>query len=136
MSLFGKLLGSDKALDIAKEGVKGSIELVDDAFFTDEERIVAKHNAMRNWIELQRIIGQESSPTSLSRRVIAWAVIGPCVFTFLIGVLCILVGREDVLIPLSQWVIAMNMGWAFVTVIAFYFGAHIVKAAMGGKEKE
>jgi hypothetical protein len=126
MSFFGKLLGSDKALDVVDKGLNGGMRILDAAFYTDQEKAENKAQMTKVWIELQQLIGKESSPTSISRRIIAWAVIGTSILTFCCGLILIGFDANDRLNILIEWTQAMKMDWAFVGVIGFYFGAHLM----------
>ncbi len=126
MSFFGKLLGSDKALDIVDKGLSGGVKLLDSAFYTEQEKAEHTQAMTKTWIELQTLIGKESSPTSISRRIIAWSVIGTSITTFGCGVVLIGFDDWDKLQRLIDWTQAMKMDWAFVAVICFYFGAHVL----------
>ena len=130
MGWFGKLLGTDKALDTVKESAKSTFSIIDEAFYTDQEKSESKAKAVNQWLQAQKIVAAQSAPTAISRRVIAWAVIGIVCFMVLQG--CLYIGFDDdlrvqKLIELAK---AFWIGEAFTSVMVFYFGAHILK---GGK---
>jgi hypothetical protein len=127
MSIFGRLLGSDKALDIAEKGLTGGMSLLDAAFYTDQEKAENKQKMTEAWLKTQELIGKESSPTSISRRIIAWSVIGMTIVTFACGLIFIGFGADARLDILIKWSVAMKLDWAFVGVIGFYFGAHLIR---------
>ena len=95
------------------------IENVGDAVvFTDEEKSAA-------WLKSQQIIATQNSPTSISRRYIAWAVIIMVMALVGISVVCALTGETERLKSMIDIAKEFWIGEAFVSVIVFYFGPHM-----------
>ena len=130
MSWFSKLLGTDKALDVVKDSAKSTFSIIDEAFHTDQEKAEGKLKAANIWLESQRTIAKQSAPTAISRRVIAWAIIGLVVFFCVQGSLYIALEQTEKLTDLLKFIKAMWIGEAFTAVMVFYFGAHL----LGGKK--
>lgn len=124
--LSGKKAG-ETALDLAKTAASG----IDMAILTTEEKIQYKQKAMDSWIKLQEILSNESSPRSVNRRLVAWAVVLNSLF---ILNLCIVLALCNINVdPVLQLVDHFKLGWAFVSVIIFYFGKHVIAAAANSK---
>jgi len=122
-SLSGFLTGAKAA-----EKVLSIAERSGDALaFTQEERAEL-------WLESQKVFAQENSPRSISRRVIAWAIIGQCLFMLNVSVLLVGLGRSEDVGALAELAEAYYLNWAFVTAIGFYFGEHVVGKIFGGRK--
>lgn len=131
MGFFGKLLGTDKAVDIADKTISTGLTLIDNAFYTDEEKAANKQVMINAWMKAHELISKETSPKSISRRVVAWSIIGLFSLAFING--CIYISFEDYdrLDKLIEWVDRTKLGWAFCGVIGFYFLTHITQAGKG-----
>ena len=126
MGWFGKLLGTDKAMDTVKESAKSTFSIIDEAFYTDQEKADTRAKAAAIWLSAQKVVATQSAPTAISRRIIAWSIIGIVCFMVLQG--CIYVafddaGRIEKLIELAK---SFWIGEAFTSVMVFYFGAHLL----------
>jgi len=129
MGFFDWFTSGPKAAEkVLDAGIKGLDALV----FTDEERAELNKQLGVQWIELQKVLGAESSIRSVTRRVIAFAV----VFSF-IG----LVLGAAAVYPLSPEYAAFllgvaegKFGWLVVAVGGFYFGPYML-GRMNGATK-
>lgn len=130
MSWLTKLLGTDKALDIVKESASSTFSILDEAFDTDQEKRESKLKTAQVWLEAQRVIAKQSAPTAISRRIIAWTIIGIVAFFCIQGSIYIGFDDSSRLTSLILFAKAMWIGEAFTSVMVFYFGAHI----FGGKK--
>lgn len=121
----GGAQASEKILDSL---IKGGDALV----LTEEERMEYNKESSKDWLELQRIIAQQSAPTAVNRRVIAWAVVLQVIFTLNICVGLVIGGFPHLVVPIVNVASAFWLGEAFVSVIVFYFGTQ----ALGKLKKE
>ncbi len=104
----------------AKQALKIVENVGDSIVFTNEEKSQA-------WLEAQKIIATQNSPTSISRRYIAWAIVLQILLLVNISVVCILLGFEQqkddmFMLAKDYWI-----GEAFLGVIVFYFGPHLTR---------
>lgn len=116
--------GNDSANKMLDAGISGIDKLV----FTQEEK--AEHHAklMDNWQQLQLKLAESGTGTAINRRVVAWAVVLSVLFNFQVAVVCGILGMTDEVATVIDIAKSFWVGEAFVAVIAFYFGAHAVKA--------
>jgi hypothetical protein len=129
MGWFGKLLGTDKALDTASDLAKSGMDMLDNAFYTDQERAETKGRIMDTWLSTQKLIAEQSTPTAISRRIIAWGVLSLVWLAVAVGMAVILMdGNIDKINGIIGLLDSMQIGWAFVSIIVFYFGPHIMSA--------
>lgn len=75
----------DKAMDIAKDATSGIIAGIDAAWFTPEEKSRAAFQITESAIRMVEITQGESTTRSITRRVLAWAIMGTFLFLLLFG---------------------------------------------------
>lgn len=127
MSFWGKLIGTDKALNIADTAVKRGFSLIDKAFDTDQEKGERKLALTNVWLKTQQLIGKESTPTAITRRVLAWGIFFLVVIIFLIGEYYIESNQSEKLEYLKGWVDTLWIGEAFMAAWTTYFMKHFMK---------
>jgi hypothetical protein len=118
-------LSAPKTLDKVTDAI---ISGGDKLMLTDEERLDYNIKAAELHLKLTEKIGNESAPTSVSRRVVGLMVLAPFAFLSIGGA---------ILYPLNE---AMSQHWLLVAenfqmpslaVISFYFSSHAIKALKG-----
>ncbi len=129
MGWFDKLLGVDKAIDVADKTLSSGMNLLDEAFHTDQEKSEQAALLYANWVEAQKLIATQASPTAISRRIIAWGVVSLVWITALVSIFIIVVSSNQAKVDaLVSLLVALQIGWAFCTIIIFYFGPHLISA--------
>ncbi len=114
-TLFG---GSKNAETIITKGA----ELLDNAFYTKQEKAENKKSLWGLWIEYQKA----TSGQNLARRVIALMVVGVYLFLILFAV--------AVLPFIPKWsemifvILRETLMKPFLLVIGFYFATHLLRA--------
>jgi len=131
MSIFGSV----KVVDTVADTVKSGIEMLDEAFYTDQEKAADAGKIMDTWLEIQKAIAQENSIRSITRRILAWAVMG--LFLILVLAACIIWKFDpawaeyikNIIIETQLMYLAMIIGF-------FYFGSYglstLIKKRKGG----
>jgi len=118
MSWFSKIFssGPDAANKVLDAGLRG----IDALVFTDEEKSVARQKLVDTWIETQKALQQETPIRSVTRRIIAFAVIFPFVLLILAAAVAFPFAAEysKFLLQLAEG----QFGWLVVGVATFYFG--------------
>jgi hypothetical protein len=118
VNIFSKLFGAgpEAAEKVLDAGIRGLDALV----FTNEEKSAARQKLSDTWLETQKVLQAETSIRSVTRRIIAFAVIFPFValIMFAAGVYPWRPEYSKFLIDLAQG----QFGWLVVTVATFYFG--------------
>lgn len=133
MGWFGKLLGTDKALDVIDTVAKGGLDLLDNAFYTDEEKANIRMKQANLWLKMHDTVAKQSAPTAISRRIIAWAVVGMAMFSLLVGTVLLFLKMDEMLVKFLDLVSTVGITTAFPLVIGFYFGPHIFSSMSGKK---
>lgn len=116
LSLLGSIFGS-------KEVVSKGMELIDDAWSTDEELIEAKTKAK---VELLNAY----SPFKLAQRYIAFLFAGVFVFILLNGVLGHIYGVVDIenVQAAKEFANSMWLGEIMLAIVGFYFGGGFIES--------
>ncbi len=119
-------LSAPKTLDkIVDTLVKGGDALI----LTDEERIQYNIKAAELHLKLTEKIGNESTPTALSRRYVAFTVLFP--FAGLNILSAILAVFDMTIQSALVFKVAENFEMPSLAVVAFYFGSHIAGKLKG-----
>jgi len=126
MGMIKKFFSAPDTLGKAVDAVvKGGDALM----LTDEERIQYNLKAMETHLAITEKIANESTPTALSRRYVAFTVLAPYVFLCLGSAFLYLFGYE---VKADKWLeIARLFEWSSLAVVAFYFGTHLAKGLKG-----
>ncbi len=132
MGFFSFLKTSEKALDAGTNIINGAVKGIDALFFTAEEKSEASREAIRLWIETQRVIRDEGSARSITRRYLAVMIIG---FSLLLGLAACIIYPLNAL--WAAYILGVLKQFSFATgaVIVFYFGYYGYKQIVGDKKK-
>lgn len=114
MSWLGHLFGSESV-------VKKGVDLIDNAFYTDQEKASQKLKLLNSY-----------EPYKLAQRYLAVMFCFVFLISFLVGVVFVCLGRDvDALLDLvSEFYL-----WAIVlTIISFYFGGGFIESFVKTKK--
>jgi len=114
--IFGKGDNIEKGLDMAGKGL-------DAMFFTDEEKSVANQTIL-DW-KLKWI--SATGAQSVARRVIAYVIVALWAFMVVLAVFLEMIDATSK----SEFIFTVLkdiLHWPFITIIGFYFAAHMVRA--------
>lgn len=124
--LFAAIFGSSKNTETI---VDGAVNGLDKMFFTDEEKSEASAK-MAEWY-LRYLAATE--PQNLARRLIALVIVILWALLIILGVVAYWIDETFSLFVFDVLRdIVMN---PFLTVLGFYFAAHVVRAWVGGKKE-
>lgn len=124
---FGGSKTADKVLDIAGAAIKGVGTWIDEKNLTDEERVKFTIEAGRAHLELIKATADENSIRSVTRRWLAWGIAATVCASFVTGVVLAIAGRKEAVEAIVSLSEAYSLGWAFVSVIVFYFGVQFFR---------
>ena len=126
-TLFGGSGATTKATDFAQTAAKGIGNWIDEQKFTDQESAEMRLKAGDMMLDMVKATHDENSVRSVTRRVLAWAIMG----TFLLLILMsVILYRIDVEYAKFVFDVATksDLGWLAAGVGGFYFLAHVVRA--------
>jgi len=128
MGFWGWLTGvqtAEKAMDVAKEATTGLIAGVDALFFTDEEKSKASFEVTKAAIQMVTVTQGETTVRSITRRVLAWLIMGTFLFLLLFGAMIYKIDANWSAYCLNS---AKALIFLATPVGIFYFGYYGVKA--------
>lgn len=122
MGLLDIFKSSAKAVDaaagIADKTADGIIAGIDKAFYTDEEKAEARQKWFSGWLALQQTIANESTPTAISRRVLAFMIMGVFLSLIVLGIALWKIDREWSRVVFDG---VDRLEWMATAVAATYF---------------
>lgn len=141
MGLFSFLSSTSKATEniteIAKDGVKGGINLIDNAFHTDQEKsqeaLQAGTALMATHLKLVELMASENSIRSMTRRMLALLFSVPYVIAFIFS--CIFKSYADHIKEMVQTFGMPNIVFAIVICYFGYYGLQGIVSRLKKGEK-
>lgn len=126
MGWFDFLTGSSKAIETGAKVVETGASMLDNAFYTDQERAEVGVKQTENYLKHQELTLQQSTPTAITRRYLMWGIFGLVFELVQVALILALFGKDwQVVVQIGA---AFQIGWAFVAGVVFYFGNHIAAA--------
>ena len=131
MGWLSTILGAPKIVTTVADTVKSGVGMLDNAFYTKQEKAENAVKMQDVWLKIQQVIVAENSIRSVTRRILSWGII--CLFLFLILAACAIWKFDpkwaeyikDTIIETKLTYLAMIVGF-------FYFGywgvSNIIKA--------
>lgn len=116
----------------AEKVLDGAISGIDKIFFTDEEKSEAQQKLGDAWIELQKILTQETSTQAVTRRILSVLVVVPYVLMNVTA--CIAYPFSPDYAKFLMEVANGQFGWIVLAVVSFYFGPYMLGRMMEKKK--
>ena len=82
-SLFGWMTNTKSSRTAAGEALSKGMEMFDQRTFTEEERAENQKQLVDQYIRQMEIVNTQSTPTAVTRRYIAWSLIGVVIYLIL-----------------------------------------------------
>lgn len=129
MNLFSWLTVAPKATE---KVLDGAISGIDKLVYTDEEKAEARTKYLETWLELQKMLGEETSVRGITRRILAIMCVGTYIFLSLFSVA---MWKFDKAYADFIWEVgnAGQYGYITLTIVAFYFGPYFLEKLIGKK---
>ena len=117
----------DTGMDLAKQAANG----IDALFFTAEEKSNASLKAVELWIETQKVIRDEGTARSITRRSLAVMILGTALIMALGS--CVIYHFDP---AWAAYILAVVKEFGFMTgaTVVFYFGYYGFKQIAGAKK--
>lgn len=131
MGLFNWLTAGPRA---AEKVLDSTVAGIDKLILTDEEKQDYMSKAADQWLELQKLLGEETSIRGVTRRIIAVMCIGTYLF---LSIGAVAVWEFDKAFADFIWEVANagQYGYITLTIVAFYFGPYFLSKLLGGKKE-
>lgn len=131
MSFWSKLFGGSKTAETVSEtlrdSAKSTFSIIDNAFYTDQEKAEASKQAMDAYIEVYKTTMNESTGTAEARRWFLQVVTNYVLLAATIAIGSTVLGYPEIAKAITEVVTAFQIGWAFVSAVSFYFLTHVAK---------
>jgi hypothetical protein len=118
-TLFG---GSESISRIAEKGADGIYNGIDKLFYTDEEKAEARAKAGSLYLDFIKVAYDENSTRSVTRRWLAFIIVGPMMGCFIGGAIANFFSPEAGKYLLSMFSELVPWGGG---ILMFYFGSHL-----------
>jgi len=124
--VFGFLKNIFGGSDIIKKGA----ELLDEAFYTDEEKAQDREKLIQMKAEQKIKLLEAYHPFKVTQRILAVAFIFTFLFIVINGILGALYGWVDMnrVKEALDFANSVNLGWIVMTIVGFYFGGGFVES--------
>ena len=133
MGILSSIFGTPKVIDTVAETVKSGVGMLDNAFYTEQEKAANNAKMMDLWLEIQKTTASENSIRSITRRYLAWVVMGTYV---LIVLMACIVWKLDP--AWAEYILSLltktNLSYLALIVGFFYFGSYAIGQYVGGKK--
>ena len=128
MNWFTQLFGGTEAANhVVKTAADGIYHGIDKAIHTDEEKaeeFAARTDRFYTFVEKTF---DENSVRNVTRRWLAWGVVGWILLNAQIAVGFAIAGKTEVVNRIIETANAFSLGTAFVTVLGAYFGVQFFR---------
>jgi len=114
--------GISKAMTVAK-GIGG---FIDEQNFTEQERVEANAKSLNLTLEAVKLTRDENSVRSVTRRILAWSIMGSLLLSFWIALIRYLIFETDPK-DIIAIVEAFSLGNLALAVGSFYFMASLIR---------
>jgi hypothetical protein len=118
MSILKWFQGGGAAVEKITDAVIKSGDML---VFTDEEKAIGRAESRAMYMKFLELSRNENSIKSITRRIIAFAVIGEWLLLLNIAVGLVLAGKPDLAEPV--FVVLAEIFWLVFAIGSFYFGA-------------
>lgn len=132
--LFGGETKEKTSTSNAMEAAKGIGNWIDEQTYTDEEKSIAHANNTKTLISAVIATQEENSTRSVTRRVLAWAIMGTFLGTFILCVGLTLAKKKELVMEIRLLVDAFSIGDLALAVGSFYFLASLVRSHNKNKQ--
>ena len=133
MGILSSIFGTPKVIDTVADTVKSGVGMLDNAFYTEQEKAANNAKMMDLWLEIQKTTASENSIRSITRRYLAWVVMGTYV---LIVLMACVVWKSDP--AWAEYILSLltktNLSYLALIVGFFYFGSYAIGQYIGGKK--
>ena len=125
MNWITSLFSSPKIMDTAANVVEMGMKGIDALVFTEEEKAKMSKETFELWLEMQRVIKDESTVRSFTRRILSIMILGVYLTLAIFGAVIYKFdpGWGQIVFDVVKHLSTLAWG-----VGAFYFGVHLLRA--------
>ena len=118
------------------ELTKDLLSKIDDSKLTDSEKADNARKAVDQALEFNKLTLDENTQRSKTRRNLAHVLVFNTllIFWFCLAIMMLEIEIDTELVkPVLELANAFKLGWAFISVIGFYFGVHLLRTYQSKK---
>ena len=125
--LFGGTSTAKAATNLVADSIRGIGSFIDEQQFTPQEKAEFAREWNKHFLELNAQLTKENSVRSVTRRIMAWGIVGFTLLNAQIAVYFSIKGEKEVVNAMLSVVQSFNLDWAFVSVCVLYFGVQFFR---------
>ena len=123
MGFLTTLFGTPKIVNTVADTVKSGVGMLDNAFYTDQEKSEMNLKTGELWLRIQETTAGENSIRSITRRILAWMIMGSFIFLIICG--CVIWKFDPEWAEyIKQIVVSSDLGYLALIIGFFYFGSY------------
>ena len=123
MSIWATLFGMPKVIEGAVDVVKSGVDIVDKAFYTEQEKADNNTKVMDVWLKLQMLLANDNSVSAYTRRMIAF--LSYTIFFILVIFACVVYKVDPEWAKfIIETVINLQIAWIVLVITGFFFGGY------------
>jgi len=119
--------GAEAATHVIKAAADGVYNGIDKAVYTDEEKSDDKILKLKAYLDFAKQTLDENSIRNVTRRWLAWGVVGWTLFNAQIAIVFAIKGQVEVVQRIIDVAVAFQIGIAFLAVMSLYFGVQFFR---------
>jgi hypothetical protein len=127
MAFWSLLFGSPKVVetvaDAAGTVVKGGMSMLDNAFYTEQEKAANASKVMDVFLKLQMTWANDNSVSAVIRRVIS-TICYTCFFALVFFACIVYKWDKEWAFFIVKMIVDLQIGWIIVTITAATFGLY------------
>lgn len=128
--LFGGGDTATKAVEVAGSALSGIGTWIDEKDFTEEEKSKTLAKAAETHLKLVELTANENSIRSITRRYLAWGIVGFTLFWASVAMVFAILEKEKIVNNMILVADAFYLGIAFSAVVVFYFGVAVTRSLL------
>lgn len=132
-AFFKGIFSAPQIVETGCEVVKSGVGMLDNAFYTDQEKAANAITIAQMGLERVKAALSESTVRSITRRFLAFAIVGQCMFLTEFAAIFYIFGQTEwanfMLELLKFWGVSLG------AVVIFYFGYYGVQSVMKARNE-
>jgi len=119
--------GSEAAAHVIKTAADGVYNGIDKVIYTDEEKSEDNTLRLKSFLDFAKQTLDENSIRNVTRRWLAWGVVGWTLINAQIAIVYAIRGQTEVVDRIIDVANAFSIGLAFLSVMGLYFGVQFFR---------
>lgn len=129
MGWISNVFGSaEVSADTVKKATDGIYNGVDKAIYTAEEQDDSYLEREKTRLEIAKVAYDQNGPRNVTRRWLAWSITGWVLGNAQLAIILSILGKKEAVQSIIDIAIAFQIGWAFVSVVSFFFVVQLPRA--------